>query len=99
MEIEARLREGVIGGQPALAPGCRGTSPAVREYRPVAPGVAQAVFGEDTDVASGWQKWRASLGDIDRARFYSLPGEVVRYEIRGRNAGRLEYRVGYCSSR
>jgi tetratricopeptide (TPR) repeat protein len=95
IEIEARLREGVLSGHPALAPGCRGISPAVREYRPVAPGVAQAVFGDGTDVASGWQKWWASLGDIDRARFYSLPGEVVRYEIRGRNAGRLEYRVGY----
>ena len=95
MEIETRLREGVLSGRQALAPGCRGTSPAAREYRDVAPGVATAVFSGDTDVASGWQRWRESLGSIDRARFYSLPGDLVRYEIRGRNAGRLEYRVGY----
>lgn len=95
LEIEARLREGVLSGQLALVSGCRGTSPAAREYRDVAPGVATAVFGNDTAVTSGWQTWRESLGSIDRARFYSLPGDLVRYEIRGRNAGRLEYRVGY----
>ena len=59
-----------------------GISPAAREYRDIAPGVAQAIFGNEA-VTSGWQKWRDSLGTIDRARFYSLPGDLVRYEIAG----------------
>ena len=95
MQIEASLRQAILGGQLSFATGCQGASPAPREYRDIAHGVASAVFHNDTAVASGWRKWRESLGTIDRARFYSLPGDLVRYEIRGRNAGRLEYRVGY----
>jgi len=94
MEIEARLGEAVRQGHAPFTPGCRGLSPAARDYRDVAPGVARAVFGEG-EVAAGWEEWRESLGKIDRARFYSLPGDLVRYEVRSRNANRLEYRVGY----
>jgi tetratricopeptide (TPR) repeat protein len=94
MEIEARLGEALRRGQTQFAPGCAGVSPAVREYRDIAPGVAKAVFGRG-DVIPGWKRWRESLGKIDRARFYSLPGDLVRYEVRSQRAGRLEYRVGY----
>lgn len=94
LEIEARLGEAVLSGHAPLAAGCAGRSPAVRDYGEIAPGVARAVF-DAGDVAAGWDKWRSGLGGIDRARFYSLPGDLVRYEIRSRNRGRLEYRVGY----
>jgi tetratricopeptide (TPR) repeat protein len=94
MEIEARLGQSLRQGPAPFAPGCTGSSPAAREYRDIAPGVANAVF-ETGAVEPGWQKWRQSLGAIDRARFYSLPGDLVRYEVRSHKAGRLEYRVGH----
>jgi tetratricopeptide (TPR) repeat protein len=94
MEIEAGLRSALMSPRSPLAAGCAGISPAPREYRDIAPGVAAAVFGNSGDAASGWNQWRESLGSIEGARFYSLPGNVVRYEIRSKHSGRLEYRVG-----
>ncbi|MGA2579671.1 MAG: FG-GAP-like repeat-containing protein [Bryobacteraceae bacterium] len=93
IEIETRLREALLSGHLPVAAGCSGMSPAAREYRNIGPGVETALF-EKSEVAPGCGKWRESLGSISAARFYSLPGELVRYEVRSRNAGRLEYRVG-----
>jgi Flp pilus assembly protein TadD len=90
MEMEARLRAALKNGEAPCAADCRGVSPLPKEYRDVAPGVAEAVYGAPGDVAGGWKKWRESLGEIRSARFYSLPGGVVRYDIRGR----LEQRIG-----
>jgi tetratricopeptide (TPR) repeat protein len=94
MEIEARLWAAVTDGRLPVAARCNGISPAPGAYREIAPGVAAAVFGASDDVTSGWKKWRESLGAIHAARFFSLPGEVIRYQIRGESSGRLEYRVG-----
>ena len=94
MEIEAGLRSALRNGALPLAPSCGGTSPLPLEYRNTAPGVATAVFGNQPDVSTGWTRWRASLGDVRSARFYSLPGNVVRYDIRSRNNNRLEQRIG-----
>ena len=78
-----------------LAANCRGFSPAPREYRRVAADVRTAVFDpRSTDLALGWKNWRASLGTVRRARFFVLPGDLIRYEIRSEHPGRLEYRVG-----
>lgn len=95
MEIESGLRAGVRGAEIRFAEGCGGSSPAASDYHAVAPGVSEAVFHRSGDVASGWKQWLASLGEIRSARFYSLPGNLVRYDIRGKSAGRLEQRVGY----
>ncbi|MBS1874321.1 MAG: VCBS repeat-containing protein [Acidobacteria bacterium] len=95
MEIETGLRAALSRSATPIAAGCAGVSPAPVEYREIAPGVAKAVFGKDAAVAEGWTKWRASLGEIRDARFFSLPGDQLRYVIRSRNQGRLEYRVGY----
>jgi tetratricopeptide (TPR) repeat protein len=95
MEIESRLLAALRTGQPPCTADCRGASPAPREYRNLAPGVATGVFGGSEDVAAGWKKWRESLGEIRSARFYSLPGDLVRYDVRSRNGGRLEHRVGW----
>ncbi len=94
LENEARLRESLKNGRPPFAPECAGISPAAIEYRDIAPGVAAAVFGAEKQVEAGWRKWRDSLGAVRFARFYSLPGDIVRYDIRSENKGRLEHRIG-----
>jgi tetratricopeptide (TPR) repeat protein len=93
MEIEARLADALITGDPPLNPNCTGASPAPSRYRSVAPDVAVAIF-EGGDPIAGWKQWRASLGTVRRAAFYVLPGDMVRYDIRSHRAGRLEHRVG-----
>jgi tetratricopeptide (TPR) repeat protein len=94
MEIEKRLASAVPAGELAFTPDCGGSSPAPASYRNIAPGVAEAVFAKGGDPAAGWKQWRASLGSVRRAVFYALPGDLVRYDIRSRNAGHLEHRVG-----
>ena len=95
LQVEARLQTAFQDGKLPCAPGCRGVSPKPREYRNVAPGVAAAVFGDSGDAASGWNEWRESLGEVRKARFFSLPGDLIRYDVRGSNRGRLEHRVGW----
>ncbi len=95
MEIEDRLAAAARSGVVPFAAECRGPSPAPREYRDLAPGVSTAVFDQTGEFASGWKPWLASLGEIRFARFYSLPGDRIRYDIRSRNKGRLEHRVGW----
>jgi Flp pilus assembly protein TadD len=86
MELEARLAAALKTGESPWP----GASPAIRGYRDIAPGVAEAVFGEP----GGWSEWRDSLGEIRYARFYFLPGDSIRYDIRSSNRGRLEQRIG-----
>ena len=95
MEIESRLRAVLKDGRLPIARDCRGASPLPREYRLVAPDVESAVYGTSDDIAGGFAKWRESLGEVRDARFFSLPGDLVRYDIRSRTNGRLEYRVGW----
>ena len=57
-------------------------------YRSAAPDVSLAAFG------SQGQPWAASLGDVQEARFYVLPDERVRYEIKSLLHGAPQYRVG-----
>jgi Flp pilus assembly protein TadD len=95
MEVESRLRALVAGGDLPLAPECAGTSPAPVGYEDVGPGVATARFGATESIAAGWARWRASLGDVRAARIYALPGGIIRYDVRGRNKGRLEHRTGH----
>ena len=93
-EIEARLHTAFQSGELPCPAGLRAVSPEAREYRDIAPGVAEAVFGAPGDLAAAWKRWRESLGNVRAARFYSLPGGQVRYDIRGTNRGRLEHRIG-----
>ena len=94
MEVEARLASAVESGEMPLADGCGGASPLPAEYRSVAPDVAVAVFDGRGDPVAGWKQWRASLGTVRRARFYSLPGGLLRFDIRSQNAGELQHRIG-----
>ena len=93
-QVEARLASTLETGDLPLAAGCSGASPAPSEYRRVASDVGVAVYDGHGDVAAGWKTWRASLGAVRRARFHSLPGDLIRYDIRSENAGRIEQRVG-----
>ena len=94
MEMESHLRAGTTGAEVRFSGTCDGFSPAASSFRAVAPGVTEAVFDRSSEPAAGWKQWLASLGEIRSARFYSLPGDVVRYDIRSKAAARLEQRVG-----
>ncbi|MGC4049090.1 MAG: hypothetical protein QM757_06195 [Paludibaculum sp.] len=94
LQLEHRLSTLVRGGALPLAKECRGSSPAPRSYMPVAEGVSRAVFGAVESIAQGWTRWRASLGEVRSARFYALPGNSVRFDIRALRDGRLEHRTG-----
>ena len=94
MELEMRLGSALAAGDLPFATACTGATPAPVAYRKIAADVAVAVFDGSGNPADGWAKWRASLGTVRRGVFYSLPGGMVRYDIRSSNAGRLEHRVG-----
>ena len=95
MEIEDRLLTALQSGEFPAARDCSGASPLAASWREVAGDVSVAEFGADGgDPIAGWRRWRASLGSVWRARFYSLPGDLIRYEVAAENGGRLEYRVG-----
>ena len=71
-------------------------SPAAREYRECGARASSApVFETGRRCLRLAEVARVARRSISAARFYSLPGDLIRYEIRSRNAGRLEYRVGY----
>jgi len=94
VELEQRLAAALENRELRFAAGCAGASPAPASYRDIAPDVAEAVFDGAGDPVAGWEKWRASLGSVRRAAFYALPDDLVRFDIRARNAGRLEHRTG-----
>src|SRR4051794_20070071 len=94
LALESALSRAVVEGTSPVSDGCRGLSPVPQRYEEIAPDVRRAVFGNDTEVAPGWRAWRAALGDVRRARFYTLPGDLVRYDVRATKGGRLEHRVG-----
>jgi len=95
LEVEARLRAAFDEGKLPCGPDCKTISPKPVEYRNLASGVDAAVFGATGDAASAWSEWRRSLGNVRAARFYSLPGDRIRYDIRSSNRGRLEHRTGW----
>ena len=99
MAIEARLGQALASGALPVSSDCRGKSPAPESYRTIAPGVAAGVYSGGDDVASGWKQWRDLLGQVRSARFYSLPGDIIRYDVRSTRNGRLEQRVGLWRQR
>jgi tetratricopeptide (TPR) repeat protein len=74
-----------------LASNFQGVSPCPSGYRTVAPGVTSAVYDpSQEDFQTGLTRWLDSLGPLRAARFFVLPGDLIRYEI----ASALAYRVG-----
>jgi tetratricopeptide (TPR) repeat protein len=90
LEIEDRLAAMLHGETLPLAAGCRGTPPLPRRYIRIAEGVSEAEFGDGQAFEPGMAEWIRLLGRVRRARFFALPGDVVRYEIASDGA----YRVG-----
>jgi tetratricopeptide (TPR) repeat protein len=88
-EIENRLAAMLHAKPLPLATGFRGAPSMPKRYTHIAEGVSEAVFGNDA-----WEpalaEWIRSLGQVRRARFFVLPGDIVRYEIASPGA----YRVG-----
>ncbi|MGJ5815658.1 FG-GAP-like repeat-containing protein [Paludibaculum fermentans] len=94
LELEHRLSGVVREGSLSFSKSCRGGSPAPRSYETIAEGVSKGVFGAEEGIAEGWARWRASLGAVRSARFYTLPENVARFDIRALRDGRLEHRTG-----
>ncbi|MDQ6665220.1 MAG: VCBS repeat-containing protein, partial [Acidobacteriota bacterium] len=82
MEVEAALHAALRSGSLPLL------NSRVRQ-EPLAVDVSRAVFGGEGTA------WLASLGNIDQARFFVLPENTVRYEIKSQFHGKLQYRAGY----
>jgi tetratricopeptide (TPR) repeat protein len=95
MEITTLLRRMTSTGALPLANGFRGSSPLPAGYRAVSGNFFEAEFDAgDSGFEAGLRKWLASLGAIREARYFVLPGGLVRYEIESTASAGLEYRVG-----
>ncbi len=91
MEITSALRQLISKRAVPLAPDFKGSSPAPVRYRAVADDVGEAEFSAGpSSFVDGFQEWLASLGVVRDARYYVLPGGMVRFEIESA----AEYRVG-----
>ncbi|MDQ1469393.1 MAG: hypothetical protein QOJ99_873, partial [Bryobacterales bacterium] len=74
-----------------FAANLQGASPLPVRYVAVAPDVSRAEFDPAPgNIAAGFQRWLDDLGPVRSARFYVLPGDIIRYEIAAGNT----YRVG-----
>ncbi|QOY91684.1 FG-GAP-like repeat-containing protein [Paludibaculum fermentans] len=94
LDQEHQLSRAVREGTLPFSKNCRGGSPAPRAYETLAEGVSRGAFGAEEGVAEGWTRWRASLGEVRSARFYALPDNIARFDIRALRDGRLEHRTG-----
>lgn len=88
-EIENRLAAMLKGEPLRMATGFRGSPSMPKRYTRIAEGVSEAEFGDDA-WEPAFTAWIRSLGRVRRARFFVLPGDLVRYEIATVGA----YRVG-----
>ena len=89
-ELDLAFRTGNLKNEPT------GQSPCPAKYHPIAQGLEEALYNHlDTDVRQGWQRWVRFFKQVRRARFFPLPGDIVRFEIAGEDStGRLVYSVG-----
>jgi hypothetical protein len=90
-EIGAHLRRLIVTHKLPFASRIRGFSPMPKAYRAMAGGVSKAEYDpRDTAIEEGLRKWLDGLGPVRSARFFVLPGDVVRFEIAAGNT----YHVG-----
>ena len=94
-QVEESFESAFASKRLPLHAAAKGASPRPRRYRTLSAGLDEAVFdAAATGIQQGWQEWIASLGEIRRAQFFVLPGNLIRYEVASVHSGRLEYRVG-----
>jgi Flp pilus assembly protein TadD len=95
LETVKQLTEAFDSGRLPLSGECSGFSPAAKHDAPIANDVSEARFDHtDRDLAGGWARWRASLGEVRRFQFFALPDNVIRFEIASSGREGLQYRVG-----
>lgn len=95
MEIAALLRRLPETGTLPFSPDFRGSSPCPARYRTVSSDCFEAEFDAPPEgFEAGLRKWLDSLGAIRDARYFVLPGDLVRYEIESATPAGIEYRVG-----
>jgi len=94
MEIAGLLRRLPETGALPLAADFHGSSPLPARYRAVSGDCFEAEFDAAGEFGPGLRKWLDSLGAIRRARYFVLPGNMVRYEIESATTAGTEYRVG-----
>ena len=96
MEIVSALRRLPETKALPLAADFQGRSPLPTRYRPVAADAFEAEFDSaEGSFEEGLREWVASLGVVRRARYFVLPGDLVRYEIESAQVVGIEYRVGF----
>ena len=95
-----RILSGLLdGGALPASSNVTGPSPMPVEYTGDGP-VRVARFGRSGESFSkGMLRWIESLGEVRRAEFHPLPGDVVRYEVTSLTAVGLEHRVGHWRMR
>ena len=88
--LEAKLLRNDLPGGSSV----RAKSPMPLRYLE-GDGFARAEYESGREgFTSGLQRWIDSLGKVRRAKFFALPGDVVRFEIASETASGPEYRVG-----
>ena len=97
-ELESALEKALLSGNLPPLVGSFGNfrSPLPKSYKSLAPDLQEAEFeaAEGSSFGKNWAQWVASLGQIRRAQFFSLPDDTVRFEIASQRDGKLLYRVG-----
>lgn len=95
MEIVSILQRLVHDRALPLAGEFRGGSPMPVRYRAVASDAFEAEFAsEPGNYQEGLRRWLEFLGKVRQARYFVLPGGLIRYEIESMQSAGLEYRVG-----
>ncbi|HVW83279.1 MAG TPA: VCBS repeat-containing protein, partial [Bryobacteraceae bacterium] len=95
-EIAAHLRILTKSRSLPFAPDVRGFSPLPRAYRQIGEGVSAAEYDKsDGAIEAGLRQWLDALGPVRAARFFVLPGDVIRFEVAVGNT----YRVGAWKQR
>jgi tetratricopeptide (TPR) repeat protein len=95
VETEAALARLLESKSITMSRGFTGQSPWPARWERVAGDVQIAVYGGNSSVAGEEiRRWVDSLGEVKTARFYSLPGDIVRFEIASRTNLGLQYGTG-----
>jgi Tfp pilus assembly protein PilF len=96
LAVELALHEALQSGELPGSHPITGVSPHPKSLRVIAADVHEAVFdAADSDVAGGWTRWCQSLGQVRRAEFHRLPGDMVRFGLSSELDGVLFHRTGF----
>jgi tetratricopeptide (TPR) repeat protein len=99
-QAEQALRDALSSKALPVADGFTGSSLIADDWNEIASGISMAVFHNPRpDTGAAFQAWVHSLGEINRAQFFVLPGDRVRFEVSSRAGGGLLYSTGMWNAR